>query len=294
MLLTAFKLFKMNYEIIEGDCFQELRRLADGGAQFDAIIAAPPYCSGGFLPALADGKDLRKYVKSTNLGQFNDSMNIRALMNFTRDWIWQARRCLKSPGYFFLFTDWRMLPTFSDAISLGEIVQRGILTWNKKNSRPNKGHFSQTSEFVLWGTKDKLKSDKFVVKSVFTQSQLESDDATLDELPNEKTVESSVFTVAAPAIINRIHPTQKSVEIIAELLRILPDDATSVCDPFSGSGTTGVAAINAGLDYVGIERDATFAARSRKRLDAAFICKKNTDVVVDKPKGNNKPLFKEQ
>jgi DNA modification methylase len=56
----------------------------------------------------------------------------------------------------------------------------------------------------------------------------------------------------------REHPTQKPLGVMAWALDQLPDDVTTVCDPFMGSGTTGVAAIQKGLRFVGIEREASY------------------------------------
>lgn len=42
-----------------------------------------------------------------------------------------------------------------------------------------------------------------------------------------------------------------------------------VCDPFAGSGTTGIVALRHGLDFIGIERSALYAARARRAIAAA-------------------------
>lgn len=66
---------------------------------------------------------------------------------------------------------------------------------------------------------------------------------------------------------NKRHPTEKAVEIIAPLVRCFskPDDL--VCDPFSGSGSTSVAAALEGRDYLGIDTDPKHVATARSRLD---------------------------
>ena len=43
----------------------------------------------------------------------------------------------------------------------------------------------------------------------------------------------------------------------------------TVLDPLMGSGSTGVAAIQAGIDFIGIEREAAYLAIARERIDAA-------------------------
>ena len=67
----------------------------------------------------------------------------------------------------------------------------------------------------------------------------------------------------------RVHPTQKPVALMLwcfEKLKLKPGD--TVFDPYMGSGTTGVAALRAGLNFIGIEIDPTYFAIARKRIEA--------------------------
>ena len=65
---------------------------------------------------------------------------------------------------------------------------------------------------------------------------------------------------------NRRHPTEKAVEIIAPLIRCFSQSGDTVCDPFSGSGSTSVAAALNGRDYLGIDVDAAHVATAQARL----------------------------
>jgi DNA modification methylase len=67
----------------------------------------------------------------------------------------------------------------------------------------------------------------------------------------------------------REHPTQKPLGVMAWALDQLPDDVATVCDPFMGSGTTGVAAIQKGVKFIGIEREATYFETAYQRLTEA-------------------------
>ncbi|WP_343526728.1 DNA methyltransferase [Sphingomonas sp.] len=55
----------------------------------------------------------------------------------------------------------------------------------------------------------------------------------------------------------RCHPTQKPVDVMMWCLSFAPE-AVQVCDPFVGSGSTGVAAALCGRSFVGIEQDAAY------------------------------------
>jgi DNA modification methylase len=67
-----------------------------------------------------------------------------------------------------------------------------------------------------------------------------------------------------------LHPTQKPVMLMEWVLdRLkLPSGAT-ILDPYCGSGSTGVAALNRGYNFIGIEREPQYAAIARQRLDCA-------------------------
>lgn len=67
---------------------------------------------------------------------------------------------------------------------------------------------------------------------------------------------------------NKQHPTQKPVALMEWCLGFLPD-ARTILDPFAGSGSTGVACVNMGRSFTGIERDPDYFQIMCKRIDEA-------------------------
>ncbi len=65
------------------------------------------------------------------------------------------------------------------------------------------------------------------------------------------------------------HPTVKPVALMRWLVRLVARPGDVVLDPFTGSGTTGVACIEEGREFVGIERELDYVEISRRRLEAA-------------------------
>jgi len=63
-----------------------------------------------------------------------------------------------------------------------------------------------------------------------------------------------------------LHPTQKPVDLMAYLIRTFSNEGDTVLDNCMGSGTTGVAAMNTGRKFIGIELDAEFFSTAEKRL----------------------------
>jgi len=66
--------------------------------------------------------------------------------------------------------------------------------------------------------------------------------------------------------VKRDHPTQKPVPLMKWCLGFIPDSQT-ILDPFMGSGTTGIAALDLGRKFIGIEKDEKYFDIACKRID---------------------------
>lgn len=75
------------------------------------------------------------------------------------------------------------------------------------------------------------------------------------------------------------HPTQKPIRVMEWCLGFLPD-AETILDPFAGSGSTGVACVNLGRKFIGIERDPEYFDIMCRRIDEAH---RQGDLFVPKP-----------
>jgi site-specific DNA-methyltransferase (adenine-specific)/modification methylase len=65
------------------------------------------------------------------------------------------------------------------------------------------------------------------------------------------------------------HPTQKPIGVMKWCIGHLPDPATTILDPFMGSGTTGVAAVQMARDFIGIEREPKYFDIACHRIEQA-------------------------
>jgi site-specific DNA-methyltransferase (adenine-specific) len=65
------------------------------------------------------------------------------------------------------------------------------------------------------------------------------------------------------------HPTQKPLALMEYMIRTYTNEGETVLDNTMGSGTTGVAAINEGRNFIGIEKDADFFCVANKRISSA-------------------------
>ena len=75
------------------------------------------------------------------------------------------------------------------------------------------------------------------------------------------------------------HPSQKPASLLKEIIGWLP--GKTIADPFMGSGTTGVVAVNSGRHFVGVEIDAGYFDVACKRVSKAV---RQQDLFIEKPK----------
>lgn len=227
-------------KLIQGSALKEVSRL-DG--TFDAVITDPPYASGTTLSEKAQPTSA-KYTDTKRRCPFpdfaGDAMDQRSWTHMMRD-VLAAAIDRSNPGAVCaVFIDWRNLPALTDAMQWAGWIWRGTAVWDKLSSRPQKGRYRQQAEFVLWGSKGKLPVDRPVpvLPGVFRYANVTAD---------------------------RIHQTQKPIELMREIIRICVPGGR-ILDPFAGSGSTLEAARLEGYSAVGIEIVPEIAAAARARL----------------------------
>jgi len=64
----------------------------------------------------------------------------------------------------------------------------------------------------------------------------------------------------------KVHPTQKPVALMEYLIRTYTNEGETVLDNCMGSGTTGVACVNTGRKFIGMEQDAKYFEIAQKRI----------------------------
>ncbi|MFK0172594.1 DNA-methyltransferase [Streptomyces sp. NPDC090306] len=233
----------MGYTLHRGDALTVLKTLPDQSVH--AVITDPPYNSGGRTSAERTSRPARdKYVTSNSAhtlasfpGENRDQRSYRAWLT---ELLTECYRASVEHAVACVFTDWRQEPTTTDALQMAGWTWQGTMPWIKPASRPRRGGFKQSSEFIVWGVKGSLDSTRELY------------------LPGD-------YTASQPRK-GRIHITQKPVEVMRTLVRICPDGGT-VLDPFTGSGTTGVAALREHRSFIGAELSDHYAALAEERLE---------------------------
>jgi site-specific DNA-methyltransferase (adenine-specific) len=233
-------------KIIRGDSLQVIRSFPD--ALFGGIITDPPYASGASDQNARQKSTAQKYSSAKQnrlLPDFEgDSKDQRSWTHWMAEWLSEARRCTKGGAPICLFIDWRQLPNLTDALQWAGWIWRGVLVWDKINSRPQRGRFRQQSEFIVWGSNGNMPVDR------------------------DAPVLPGVFRQSMPAAPRRIHQTEKPLEVMRDIVKIV-EPGNIILDPFAGAGTTVLAAMLEGYPAVGIELSDYYANAAAKRIEAA-------------------------
>lgn len=96
----------------------------------------------------------------------------------------------------------------------------------------------------------------------------ESRDETLGEAREQASLNAarSVDVLCHRTVTNGIHPCEKPVELIEEILTTVGKDYRTVLDPFMGSGSTGKACVKLGRAFTGIEQDETYFREAERGI----------------------------
>lgn len=78
-----------------------------------------------------------------------------------------------------------------------------------------------------------------------------------------------------------LHPTEKPIPLMREILRDFTNQNETILDPFMGSGTTGVACVKLGRKFIGIELNEKYFDIACKRIEEAY---RQPDMFIDPPK----------
>ena len=234
------------WSILQGDALKVLGTFAPN--TFDAVITDPPYASGGRTQAEKNKSTARKY---SSMGENapppfdGDAKDQRSWTRWAAEWLYEARKVCKSGAPVCMFIDWRQLPAATDALQWAGWIWRGTAVWDKGNSRPQKGRFRQQAEYIVWGSNGDMPISRPVPC-----------------LPG-------VFKYGNPQ--SRIHLTEKPLQLMRDIVKIT-EPGGHILDPFAGSGTTVLAAVQEGYTATGIEVTDTYAELARERIRKELAC----------------------
>lgn len=96
------------------------------------------------------------------------------------------------------------------------------------------------------------------------------------------------FTFNKNTVGGSEHPTQKPLPLLLDLVQLFSMPGEVVCDPFLGSGTTGVASVKSGRRFIGIEADPKHFDTACRRISSALL---EPDLFIEPPKPIKQEAF---
>lgn len=210
-----------------------------------ALVADPPYCSGGFTESAkrqAKGQGLRSETLRDITWFGGDNMTTAGLCWLLRSIAVEFKFHASSKGSTLsFFVDWRMIPSIVPAIEAAGLRYQAQPSWNKGAAGLGTGFRSQKEEVI-----------HFAIEVPDYHSFSYGNVLNVGRMPAE-----------------RDHPTEKPLELMTQIVEVVSPRGGVILDPFMGSGSTGVAAIRAGRKFVGIEHDPVHFETACRRISHA-------------------------
>ncbi len=258
-LLSFFSMTANDFphnQILTGDCVQVMQTLPDECA--DLIFADPPY-------NLQLGGELHRPDTSrvnTIDDAWDDFAGFPAYDAFSRAWLAEAQRLLKPRSSIWV------CGSYHNIFRLGTIMQDmgfwllNTIAWYKRDATPNFNgvRLKNDVEWLIWARRDKNARHKFnhhLMKAINGGKQHGS----MWDIAKVKRYEQILDDNN-----DRLHNTQKPLELLERVILASTDPGDRVLDPFFGTGTTGAAAKHLRRAWLGIERDATYVDLAGARI----------------------------
>lgn len=235
--------------LMMGDCLDEMRQIPDGSV--DMVLCDLPYGTtqnkwDAVIPFEALWTEYRRVCKPTApivlfaAQPFTSALICSNLKDFKYSWIWKKSQAV---GH---LNAWKQPMRNTEDIAVFYAKQCTYLPILA--DKPLKNIRPQTTRTK---TSDNYGSHKL---DVFKCPADKTMPATVLEFNNEQ---------------GTVHPTQKPVALMEYLIRTYTNEGDTVLDNTMGSGTTGVACVNTGRNFIGIERDPDYFMIAFDRIDSA-------------------------
>lgn len=197
------------------DCIDYIDEIEDNS--IDCMITDPPY--GVALK-------LNKYINVNNNRKIENDFDIDNAMKLLDNLLSKSKSKLKDNAHLYIFCSWKVYPEFKEVIEKYHTI-KNLIVWNKTKMGMGdlKYNYGDSYELIIFagGNREFIKRPSNIIECSFT-----------DE---------------------RFHNTQKPIELLEQLIENSTNVGDVIYDPFLGSGSTAVAAINKKRKVIGSEID---------------------------------------
>lgn len=217
-----------------GDCLEVMKHIPNNS--IDLIATDPPY-------------EISKKNNFKTMGRRGIDFGDWDIDFDQLGWIDKIADKVSGDGSVVVFNAWRNLGDIASHLEKNGFIVKDILRWVKDNPMPRNRdrRYIVDYEFALWAVKKKS-------KWVFNRLN-ESYDRPEFRYPIVSGKEKT------------LHPTQKPVALMRDIILRHSNENDLILDPFMGSGTTGVACSNLNRNFIGIELDENYFNIARERIE---------------------------
>lgn len=288
-----------NWEIHNIDCRIGIKKIPDNSVDF--IVTDPPYFIDGMDDKWNDGQLQKKSKKASVVGGLPVGMKFdRAqgenLQKFLEPLAYEFIRVLKPGGFCVVFAQGRLYHRTAMSLDLAGFEIRDLLGWKYEGQAKafSQDHFIRKNKSLSETEKEKIIQDMYGWKTPQLKPQIEP--MTLAQKPKEGTFVDNwqkyhlglmntketldgMFPGTVMEISKKIrshetdykidHMTVKPVRLISHLIKLFTHKNQVVLDPFMGSGSHGVAAIQNGRKFIGFEIEHKYFEIAKQRINEA-------------------------
>ena len=234
--------------ILCADSRDIIKRIPDQSIDF--IFTDPPYNLGkhstGNIP-LPGRTPMNNDVAKWDMVDFNPE-----------EWADEFIRILKPTGNLFIFTSYNQLGRWYNCLD-HKFDTTNFMVWHKTNPAPKifKAGFLNSCEmiFTCWNKKHTW--------NFISQAEMHN-------------FLESPICMRPERLSSPKHPAQKPVSILKKVIRVASNENDIIFDPFMGVGSTGVAALELGRRFIGVELEDDYFNAAKKRVDNVLNQQKGT------------------
>jgi len=226
------------YKLFLGDSYKLIKEIPS--TSIDLILTDPPYNLSNYSTGnikLSWRKDINNDVATWDKVEFKPS-----------EWVSEFKRILKPTGNIFAFCSYNLIGKWHEAFD-PEFDTFQFVVWHKTNPVPKvlRAGFLNSCELIVcmwnkghtWNFSNQREMHNFI---------------------------ESPICMGPERVKNPFHPTQKPVRVLEHIIKIASNEGDTVFDPFMGVGSTGVAALNLGRKFIGIEIDEKYFKAAERRI----------------------------
>jgi site-specific DNA-methyltransferase (adenine-specific) len=242
--------------LYQGDSLELLALLPESSV--DLIFADPPYfLSNGGITCHA-GK-----MVSVNKGAWDKSQGPAANHEFNRSWLAACQRILKPNGSLWVSGTAHVIHSVGFAMQQLGFKLLNDISWVKPNPPPNLScrYFTHSTETIIWAARDKKSRHTFNYKLMKETNRGKQMKSVWEHIKPPETWEKRFGK----------HPTQKPLALLERILLASSHEGDLVLDPFSGSGTTALAALRTRRSAIALELSYEYLALTLQRLTQDLI-----------------------